>query len=252
MKFISVLALCAMAAVAFGAAYLSEDSSAGNYAGKSYDPAPVHAPAPASEQAPDPYTAPASAPYTAPAPYSAPTPTPYTAPSDDDYKALQKTEYEAPVKDTCWTETKKCCWKEKTDGYECKDNYTTKQARCHPKIMYERKCDKATNDGKPDKPKEYVNYEQTNTVDYDDNYGSHVEGYPSGGTSDTYDSKKLPEKPYGVEAEPYKYVAPTAMPAYTAPPSTDYKAPAPASVSSDTGYSTNGYEGAPAPAPAGY
>lgn len=151
-----------------------------------------------------------------------------------------------PEEPKCWIETKKCCFEEKADGYECKDDYTNKQARCYPKIKYERKCDKTEADDKPDKPEEYVKYEEGETVKYDENYGTHTPGYPTGGMSETYETKELPEKPYGVEADPVPYVAPTPQPA-------TYEAPE-APATSGSGYSSdgNGYEAETKPPSGGY
>lgn len=152
----------------------------------------------------------------------------------------------------CWSETKRCCYKEVQDGYECQDDYATKQAQCHPKMTYKLECDKSKREGKPKKkPENRVEYSHTETVHYDDRYGAHVKGYPAGGESKTYFTEELPTKPYGVTAEPFTYVAPTAT-SYVAPETagSGYEgAPAPASAPAYMPKGGTGYSGSAAPAP---
>lgn len=109
-------------------------------------------------------------------------------------------------KDLCWKESRKCCYKEEVLGYECKDWYASKCARCHPKVKYVKKCEKKEED-KPKKPDDRIKMETTETAKYDSNYGPHVQGYPADGCSKTYSTEKLPTRPYGITAQPY---APTA------------------------------------------
>lgn len=273
MKIVSIFALCAVSPFALGGVYLADGASAGTYAGKTHEKAPAHTTEPVYHEpssAPV-YVAPTAAPaYTPPTPepnhYTEPThpptsytatPVPYTEPTDPptSYTATPapytmpedgyggKTDYEMPEEPKCWTETRKCCFEEKADGYECKDDYSTKQSRCYPKIKYVRKCDKTKADDKPKKPKSYVNYNEVKTVKYDEGYGPHMAEYPTG-VSETYETKKLPKKPYGVEVDPYS--PPTTTPAsYTSP-----EHPA----GSGYGYSAggNGYEVHPTSASNGY
>ncbi|CAN8069569.1 unnamed protein product [Agarophyton chilense] len=162
---------------------------------------------------PTPYVTPAPE-YKATKPSSAtPTPPPngYIAPETGPEYVPSPAPYaggESPSMDNmCWMETKKCCYKEEADGYECKDYYAEKYSRCYAKFKYVRKCDKAENHGKPEKPNDRVEKTKCNKVYYDKNYGPHVQGYPSGGESEWYGSEELPVKPYGVEGEP-KYPTP--------------------------------------------
>ncbi|PXF41880.1 hypothetical protein BWQ96_08382 [Gracilariopsis chorda] len=153
-------------------------------------------------------TAPPTAQYAATQPsYATPTPPPegYTAPETSAPTTDEK--YTTETDNMCWMETKKCCYIEKADGYECKDYYAHKYARCYAKFKYVRRCDKAESHGKPEKPKPRVEKSKCQKVHYDQNYGPHVEGYPTDAESEWYDSEELPKKPYGVKGEP-QYPAP--------------------------------------------
>lgn len=257
MKVINAVLLSACVAVTFAGVSTSRGASAGGRSrlsklrGETPTPVPVQAPAYVAAPVDASYTAPAPAPYVAPetptdATYAAPNPT-YVAPenpTDATYTAPGPAHVTpaAPTK-VCWTETKSCCYEEKSDGYECKDYYAYKYARCHPKVTYKSKCDDAVSEpAEHPAPADYTQYSESVVKNYDNNYGPHVEGYPNGGVSETYDSKGIPEKPYGVTADPVAPYKPT-------PPTDAYAAP-PAEVAPNDGGAYTAPTTAPGDAPA--
>ncbi|KAI0567747.1 hypothetical protein FGB62_1g698 [Gracilaria domingensis] len=104
----------------------------------------------------------------------------------------------------CWTMSKRCCYEEVQKGYECKDFYEYKYARCHPVIAFEQVCGEITE--RPvhhPQPKGRVKYEETVLKNYDARYGPHVPGYPRGGESEFYRTESIPAKPHGVSGTPF-------------------------------------------------
>ena len=129
---------------------------------------------------------------------------------------------------TCWTYSKTCCYEQVHKGYECKDFYVYKYARCHPVIDYEEICGEIKEHPQQHpKPEGYVAYEDTIIKNYDSRYGPHVQGYPSGGESEYYKTSHIPQKPYGVSGEPTE-------PSYTAGNSGAYTPHASPAVYSQT------------------
>lgn len=105
---------------------------------------------------------------------------------------------------TCWVVSKKCCYEEVNAGYECKDFYAYKYARCHPVIDYAEKCDDVKEEpAEHPKPQGHTKYEESIIKNYDANYGPHVEGYPETGESEYYETAVIPQKPHGVPGDPY-------------------------------------------------
>lgn len=104
----------------------------------------------------------------------------------------------------CWTVSKHCCYEEVQKGYECKDYYAYKYARCHPVIEYDEVCGeiKETPAEHP-RPKGRVKYEESVLKNYDANYGPHVAGYPKDGESEYYRTDAIPSKPHGVTESAY-------------------------------------------------
>ncbi|PXF46109.1 hypothetical protein BWQ96_04115 [Gracilariopsis chorda] len=167
--------------------------------------------------APAPYQTPTNNPSSTEYDKSTPLPDNYSAPkSGKDYASTQnpptdEIHMDENTNNMCWMETKKCCYLEEADGYKCKDYYAHKYSRCYAKFKTVRKCDRAEEHGKPERPKPRVNRKECTKQYYDKNYGPHVEGYPSGGESVWYDAKDLPKKPYGVQSEP-QYQIPSQIP----------------------------------------
>lgn len=119
----------------------------------------------------------------------------------------------------CWTLSKRCCYEEVHRGYECKDFYAYKYARCHPVIDYAETCDDVVEDPPHHpKPKGRTRWEETIIKNYDANYGAHVDGYPESGESPYYKSEIVPIAPHGVSGKPH-------------PPPQQYVAPAPGGTS---------------------
>ncbi|KAI0567748.1 subtilisin-like serine protease [Gracilaria domingensis] len=192
MKFTLALGICVSVSGAFAASIGAVGRSSAYRA--------TSTPTPYATPAPEYIATPASAATPTPPPggYTAPETGPEYVPSPAPYVAE-----ETPSMDNmCWMETKKCCYVEKADGYECKDYYADKYARCYAKFKYVKKCDKAEDHGKPEKPDDRIERTKCEKVYYDKGYGPHVKGYPASGESKWYDSKELPMKPYGVEGEP--------------------------------------------------
>eukprot|EP00178_Gracilaria_changii_P004763 TRINITY_DN17764_c0_g1_i1.p1 TRINITY_DN17764_c0_g1~~TRINITY_DN17764_c0_g1_i1.p1 ORF type:complete len:473 (-),score=48.36 TRINITY_DN17764_c0_g1_i1:963-2381(-) len=104
----------------------------------------------------------------------------------------------------CWTMSKQCCYEEVQKGYECKDFYEYKYARCHPVIDYEQVCGGIRErPAQHPRPKGRVKYEESVLKNYDARYGPHVAGYPERGESEYYRTDNIPNKPHGVSGTPY-------------------------------------------------
>lgn len=104
----------------------------------------------------------------------------------------------------CWEVKKRCCFVEVNAGYQCRDYYPHKYARCHPVIKYEEECGEEKHEPKDHpNPGEKTKWEETVLKNYDANYGPHVHGYPATGESKMYFSEDIPERPHGVSASPY-------------------------------------------------
>lgn len=105
---------------------------------------------------------------------------------------------------SCWVVSKTCCYEEVHVGYECKDFYEYKYARCHPVIEYAEMCSEVREDpAEHPKPAGRTKVEETVIKNYDANYGPHVDGYPQGGESEYYETAVIPHKPHGVRGEPH-------------------------------------------------
>ncbi len=67
---------------------------------------------------------------------------------------------------TYWKETKKCYYVAVAAGYECKDYYVDKYARCHPKMKYKKKCEKTvySPSARPKKPADYIAWDQAKST----------------------------------------------------------------------------------------
>ncbi|PXF46110.1 hypothetical protein BWQ96_04116 [Gracilariopsis chorda] len=104
----------------------------------------------------------------------------------------------------CWTVSKHCCYEEVQKGYECKDYYAYKYARCHPVIEFDEVCgDIKETPAEHPRPKGRVKYEESVLKNYDANYGPHVAGYPKDGESEYYRTDTIPSKPHGVTENAY-------------------------------------------------
>lgn len=108
-----------------------------------------------------------------------------------------------PVR-VCWTLSKRCCYEEVHAGYECKDYYAYKYARCHPVVEYKEVCGEVHEMPKHHaKPGGRVKVEESIIKNYDANYGPHVQGYPNGGESSYYRTSSIPHRPHGVSSHPH-------------------------------------------------
>lgn len=104
----------------------------------------------------------------------------------------------------CWVVSKTCCYEEVQTGYECKDFYEYKYARCHPVIDYVERCSRVTEEpAEHPKPMGRTKTEETVIKNYDANYGPHVDGYPPEGESEFYETPTIPHRPYSVPGAPH-------------------------------------------------
>lgn len=92
-----------------------------------------------------------------------------------------------------WAEARHCRWALHQVGWHCKDYYSEKYARCHPRMAFHKKCSTVVRaPSLPSRPESYIVWEQERSALVAFDKDATV---PSKGSSDYYIAIKLPSEP---------------------------------------------------------